>query len=153
MKCVYFNDNIRCYENGDIQRLFRGLYWRNVLSKPTKTGYYDIGVNGKMIFQHRIIAYCFLGLKNIKGIQGGGEVVDHIDGDKLNNDVFNLRIVTHQQNTYNQPNAKGYTYRKKLKKYESKIKSNGRTIYIGLYDTEEDARNAYLKTKEIYHKF
>ena len=60
----------------------------------------------------------------------------------------NLRIVSNQENMFNK-NFKGY--RKYGKKYQSRIGINNNRIYLGTFNTEEEARNAYLEAKEKYH--
>ena len=79
--------------------------------------------------------------------------IDHINGIKDDNRICNLRSVTNQQNCFNRTNAKGYTWNKRHSKWMSKIKVNSKTINLGYYNTEQEARNAYLAAKEIYHKF
>jgi len=44
---------------------------------------------------------------------------------------------------------KGYYWHKQIKKYHSQIKINGKRKSLGLYDTEEEAKEAYLKAKKI----
>jgi len=80
------------------------------------------------------------------------EQIDHINGIKNDNRIFNLRSVTNQQNQWNRTTAKGYSFFKRDNKWQSKIKLNNKTIFLGLFKTEEEARNAYLQAKEIYHK-
>jgi hypothetical protein len=46
-------------------------------------------------------------------------------------------------------NAKGYTKRKN--KWIAQIKLDYKNIYLGSYNTEEEARQAYLLAKEKYH--
>ena len=77
--------------------------------------------------------------------------IDHIDGDRSNNKIHNLRDVTHQQNQWNRTTAKGYTWNKNANKFQSKIRINGKVKSLGYYTTEQEARNAYLKGKQIYH--
>ena len=76
------------------------------------------------------------------------KVVDHIDGDRLNNDVSNLRIVSNRENTssYKNKTSKyvGVSYHKRSKKYQSSIYLNGKSTFIGRFDTEEEAHKAYL---------
>ena len=79
--------------------------------------------------------------------------IDHINMVKTDNRICNLRSVTNQQNCFNRTNAKGYTWNKRHSKWMSKIKVNSKTINLGYYNTEQEARNAYLAAKEIYHKF
>ena len=78
--------------------------------------------------------------------------VDHINGNRLDNRRCNLRIVTHQQNAFNRTSAKGYRWNKKDKKWVAYIGLNKKYIYLGNYNTEEEARQAYLKAKEELHK-
>ena len=38
-------------------------------------------------------------------------------------------------------------------RYEAQIKVNNKSIHLGSFDKEEDARQAYLDAKKIYHKY
>ena len=67
------------------------------------------------------------------------------------NDWLNLRIVTPQQNNLNISNVKGYSLENG--KYRPSISVNYKTIHLGSYDNEEDARQAYLDAKKIHHKY
>ena len=81
-------------------------------------------------------------------------IIDHIEHQKgvpLDNSITNLRIVTKQENQFNR-NAKGYTYLKKSGKYRAFIQLNRKTISLGNFLTEVEARQAYLEAKEIHHK-
>ena len=82
--------------------------------------------------------------------------IDHINGIKNDNCIKNLRSVTHQQNSFNRTkikglNIKGYTWNKTVNKWHSSIQLNRKKIYLGLFNTEEEARKAYLAAKEKYH--
>lgn len=84
-----------------------------------------------------------------------GEVVDcidHINGLKDDNRISNLRSVTNQENHFNETKAKGYYWCKSKNKWRAKITLNGKNIYLGSYKIEDEARAAYLKAKEKYHK-
>ena len=78
------------------------------------------------------------------------EMLDHINQIKDDNRISNLRIVTNQENLFN-TNAKGYCWDKRNNNWLSRITFNGKEIFIGRYNTEEEARNAYLIAKEKYH--
>jgi len=93
---------------------------------------------------HRIIAFAYLGLD----IENPKQVIDHIDRNILNNCVSNLRLVSKQENNFNR-GAKGY--HKFRNKYQAHIQINGKTIHLGLFETESEASNAYLTAKKIYH--
>lgn len=83
----------------------------------------------KSLFLHRYL------LKAKKG-----QIVDHINGNRLDNRLCNLRFVTMKQNNQNRSYQKrnktkvrGLTYRPKIKKYEVNIFSNSCAYYLGLY--------------------
>jgi hypothetical protein len=78
--------------------------------------------------------------------------IDHINGNRSDNKINNLRSVTRNQNMWNRKTAKGYHWNKKAQKYAAQIRINNKAIHLGLYNTEEEASQAYLKAKEIYHK-
>ena len=130
--------------------------------------------NGRKVYKktsmHRII------MKSPEGYQ-----VDHINGNRLDNRKENLRLVTNKENARNKyfqkkgKHIKGY--QKSGDKYLVKIRvdikdfpykknifgesildkravksKKTKQIIIGLFDSEEEARKAYLEAKEIYHK-
>lgn len=77
-------------------------------------------------------------------------VTDHQDRNGLNNQRYNLRVVTNQENLFNKK-AKGYSFNKQKQKFTASIRINGKSIYLGDFLTEKKARKAYLKAKELYH--
>ena len=79
------------------------------------------------------------------------EQVDHINGIRTDNRFVNLRNVSNQKNSFNRKKVKGYYWRKDIMKYRSYIKLNYKQIHIGYFDTEEEARQAYLNAKKEYH--
>ena len=79
------------------------------------------------------------------------DCIDHINGIRDDNRIDNLREVTNQQNSFNRHKAKGYYFNKRDNNFRAQIKLNRKTIYIGAYDNEIDARQAYLDAKKIYH--
>lgn len=77
--------------------------------------------------------------------------IDHKDGNRLNNKIDNLREVTNQQNQQNQTKAKGYCFDKITNKFRSIIGVDGKLIHLGRFNTEQEAHQAYLDAKKIYH--
>ena len=77
--------------------------------------------------------------------------LDHKNRIKTDNRISNLRISnrTHQQ--FNR-GAKGYYFYKRLSKWMSRIQINKKNIFLGYFNTENEARQAYLIAKEKYHK-
>ena len=112
-------------------------------------GYKAISINNKHKALHRVIYYAHNQDWNIHD-SSINNFIDHIDGDKTNNDIRNLRVVTHQQNSFN-TRAKGYSWNKQKKKWMAQINLNQKHIHLGYFVTEEEAHNAYLEAKKIYH--
>ena len=79
--------------------------------------------------------------------------IDHINGVTHDNRIVNLRNVTPNQNQWNRTRAKGYCFYKNSNKWKAQIQLNNKNTHLGYFNTEQEARNAYLAAKEIYHKF
>ena len=133
-------------KSGLIFRYYNNKRWKLIENTSnTVDGYNQIALKNQMIKRHRLMGLTFLNF-NIKNPK---LQIDHIDGNRLNNHINNLRVVNHQQNQFNRTTAKGY-YKDKTK-WHSQIQLNKKVIYLGLYTTEEDARKAYLDAKLVYH--
>lgn len=139
---------LRVYRNGDVYRLLKNGDWRLVANTAnTANGYNNVRCGNKKYYRHRIIAYAYLNLD----INDTKQCIDHINGNKVCNNVDNLRVVSAHENTHNQTKAKGYTWNKSTNKWKAQIKINGKYIYLGEYHTPEEARAAYLAAKLIHH--
>lgn len=115
------------------------------LTYKTNKGYKQFALktnkNIYKLFQHQLIYYV-----------STGEIVeqiDHINGDKSDNRITNLRGVTQNENQQNRKTAKGYY--KRYNKWTSRITFDKKVVYLGHFDTEIEARQAYLDAKKIYH--
>jgi hypothetical protein len=97
------------------------------------------------IYLHRVV------YELAHGTIPAGLHIDHIDGNKSNNLLSNLRLVTHQENHFNRTKAKGYYWFKRDKKWMAYIGLNGKNKHIGYYDTEQEAHQAYLNAKQEMH--
>ncbi len=85
-----------------------------------------------------------------------GRVVDHLDGNTLNNSIDNLRIVSRRENNQNQlchrnghmvgtsmVKNKDKNGNKVYSSWQAQIHVNGKNIYLGAFKTEEDAAERY----------
>jgi hypothetical protein len=77
--------------------------------------------------------------------------LDHINRIKTDNRIFNLRISNRTQQQFNR-GAKGYYEYKRTGKWVSRIQVNKKTICLGTFNTELEAKKAYLDAKKLYHK-
>ena len=106
---------------------------------PCKTvfGYASrLKVNYRM---HRVVTKC-----------PDGYMVDHINGNSLDNRRGNLRIVTNRENQQNQVKHRhgklfGCCYRKRVKKWQALIRIDGSQKSLGCFKTEHEAHQAYMK--------
>jgi len=126
-------------------------YWFEIKGTITKNGYKLIYSKNKKLLYHRVVYFIHNQEWNIDN-SSQHNFIDHIDRDKLNNSIENLRVATNQQNQWNRDD-KGYTFHIGNKKYQAQIQVNGKYKYLGTFEKEDDARNAYLIAKEEYHSF
>jgi len=85
-----------------------------------------------------------------------GQIVDHRDGNHLNNQRSNLRFCTLSQNQHNRKinsnNSTGYKGIYPSKKgYRAQIYLNGKQIYLGTRSTPEEAHHLYIEASTKYH--
>lgn len=120
--------------------------------KVGKRGYMVVRINGQQFYEHRLIYAMVSGYKPFQSI-------DHIDGNKLNNNPSNLRDVNHSVNCQNTiaprkhciSGVRGASLHKRTGKYVARITVNKVKYYIGIFDTPEAANAAYMKAREELH--
>jgi len=117
--------------------------------KSTLSRYMAVSIESSPHLVHRIIFYIYHGYMP--------EYIDHIDQDKRNNKIENLRPCSKSLNGHNQgvskANKTGYkgVFRRSSGRYLAYITKNGKRIYLGHHDTAEEAAHAYnLKAKSLY---
>lgn len=118
-----------------------------------KYGYIVCKINSKSYYVHRLIWMMFFGSLN-------GKDIDHINGNRSDNRLENLRLATRTENNRNLRKAKensktkliGSCFHKKSGKFIAQIQNNGKYEYIGLFETAEDAHNAYINRKREIHE-
>lgn len=95
----------------------------------------------KVIYLHRLIT----------GAADSKLLVDHINGNKLDNRKENLRLVSALDNVLNKPTKKGYTFDKSCNKFKAQIRINGNLKNLGRFTTAEEAEAAYRAAElELY---
>jgi hypothetical protein len=130
--------------------LVEGCSWYSIENKRTvyAAAWGNEKYNRNVMPMHRVLL----------GLKPGGDFVDHIDGNGLNNRKSNLRLATISQNNHNQKlsssstsGLKGASFHKLRKRWRAQIKLNGNKIHIGYYDTAEQAHAAYCKASAQLH--
>ena len=115
-------------------------------------GYHIISVyhlsKVKNIKVHKLIYECFNGLVNLSTKNGGeGLTIDHIDGNKLNNSINNLQLLSTRLNTQKSRNKTsiytGVTFDSKWNSYYTRIVFERKTKHIGTFKNELDAAKAF----------
>lgn len=120
--------------------------------QPDKAGYLMLSlyIDGVVMIKkaHQLVVMAFLGYDPC----GHRLVIDHINGDKSDNRVANLRIVTHSQNVQTCFRNKkegcssrfiGVSWNKPMCKWISFIRVNHKNKNLGYFLTEQEASNAY----------
>ena len=146
--CKIGETNLVCYPNGLIlKQNKRSKKWQICEGYKEKTGYVRMWIGDNQYYKHRVLAHAF-GILDLHSELK----IDHKDRDRSNNNISNFRPATVQENSFN-TNAKGCSWHKQKNKWKAQIQLDGKSIYLGCFVKEEDARNAYLVAKEKYHKY
>ena len=144
-KTIEFNGiDVTCYEDGSVEWLNLRTHQPYRTTGSNTNGYRAAHINNKVITIHRLMAIAFMG--GVKSLLQ----VDHINGDKSDNRLKNLRMVTHRNNQMGYQNRSGGSskYRgvcldKRNSKWMSIIGFNGKQHNLGLYHDESDAARSY----------
>lgn len=117
-------------------------------------GYITIGYNGKNLRGHRLAWLLYTG-------EWPKEFIDHINGNRADNRISNLREATNQENQENQikPHSNnttgflGVSKYNKSGKFIAHIRISEKLKSLGVFNTPEEASEAYLTAKRKYHEF
>lgn len=136
-----------------------GVFTRNVdcnntkagtsAGSPSNKGYMRIMVDNRRYLSHRL-AWLYVHGEFPK------DQLDHINGVKSDNRIANLRLATNKENFQNfkDRNGKLGTYYHKLTgKWGAQIGKDYQRWHLGLFDSQEEAHNAYKKAKQQLHEF
>lgn len=120
-----------------------------------KNGYVIIKIGTKAYKAHRLALLYVTGMFP-------DEDTDHINGNRSDNRIENLRPATRSENIQNLKNARidnissgllGVSFKKSLNKYCSGIRIDGIRKHLGYYETAIEAHDVYLKEKRKLHNF
>jgi hypothetical protein len=121
---------------------------RRIMKQQLVRGYPSVGLtydgNTKMFCVHQLMAITFLNHTP----NGHSIVVDHIDNDKLNNNINNLQLISNRDNTSkDRKNGSskyvGVSWSKRLCKWRADIQIKGKAKTIGYFNDEYEASLAY----------
>jgi hypothetical protein len=137
---------------------FEGELHRFKMTKPVgsinNNGYVQVELNNVTYMYHRIVWEMHNGPIPI------GMHIDHIDRNRLNNKIENLRLATRSQNRANSKLHSNSTtgfkgvHKTPSGKFQARISDGTRKRYIGLFDSAEEAAEAYkFVAKELHGEF
>lgn len=118
--------------------------------KPdSNKGYLRVGIFGKEYLAHRVVWAIETGAWPVA-------TIDHIDGDKANNRIGNLREASTSENNRNRANFgksqyRGVSWRTAQSTWIAAIKTDGQVTFLGTFDSEADAARAYDRAAIVQH--
>lgn len=97
-----------------------------------------------------------LRMHRVLALPGPSEMVDHVNGDSLDNRRANLRVCSNAENQRNRSpylgkssTFKGVSWHEPSGKWKASIKVLGELCYLGVFDTERDAAAAYDAAAQV----
>ena len=141
------------YQDGNLiwkkQLAYRGKIG-SIAGSKRNDGYRQVGIENNDYLIHRLVFMYFHGCMP--------EYIDHIDGNRSNNSIENLRECTNQQNSFNArmsknntSGIKGVSWDKSRQKWQAKCMINSKTIHLGRFDNLEQADLAIRHWRDQNH--
>jgi hypothetical protein len=133
--------------NGNLERIdyrYKNGKWTVVENKNNHNdGYCQVRFNGIIVLYHVIIWILSTGNDIPEGMQ-----IDHINGNRLDSRMENMRLVTSRQNNQNRKIHRegqlvGCCFDKSRGKYRAQINIGEKHVFLGYYKTEQETHEAY----------
>lgn len=140
------------YKNGilysKVDRYKTAIKKGNVVGSISNQGYLRTCINYKSYKLHRLIFMMFYGYMPVE--------IDHVNGNKTDNRIENLREVSHSQNEWNKSKTvrnttgiKNITFENG--KWRVRVGANNKTINVGVFDNLELAELVAQEARSKYH--
>ena len=147
-------DSLFYYKDGN-------LYWKenrgtypckdNVVGAKTKAGYLESKICGKPFKAHRVVFLMHYGYTP--------KCVDHINGNRADNRIENLRDADSLQNKYNQKiyknntsGAKGVYWIEVMNKWKAQINYERKRKHLGYFNSFDEAEEFVDLARKMTHK-
>lgn len=128
------------------------FYWKQDVSRRMSAGdeaggnggqgYYVIGIKGVVYLAHRLAYFMST------GDDPGENLIDHIDGNKLNNRIDNLRLLDNSRNIARAFDPK-CCIRQASGRYQAVYTLDKQKYYLGTYDTEAEASKVGREARKL----
>jgi hypothetical protein len=127
-----------------------GVVEGSIAGTKRSDGYIKITIDRKQYYAHKLAWFYVYDVFP--------DLVDHVDRNRSNNRIENLRLATASQNQQNQllrsnntSGFKGVSYYKRTGKWKTEIQVNGVRKCLGYFDTPEKAFEAYTSLAAMIH--
>lgn len=148
MYAMIFGGRYKITTDAHVYNVLTGKELKQTISR-SKTSFHkmvSIRIDGKrkLYYVHRLLMHAFYNFDI-----SSKNVVDHINGNGLDNSLQNLRVCTQHENLQNHRLSRngrkyGTWYSKDHKKWVTCLQKDGIRKFLGRFDTEEEAHSVYI---------
>lgn len=127
-----------------------GFHIGTSMGRTDTYGYRQLNIQSRSYLAHRAAWLYVYG-------EWPTDEIDHIDGNRSNNAISNLRIVKRQGNNQNIRKSRVTNIVGVLgvsrsgKKFTARINADGSQVHLGTFNTPEEAYESYLQAKRKFH--
>ncbi len=156
-KAIEGYENYEISDHGNLRNIKTQRIRKPYINGLNKSGYYHVDLTKNKtkahLKIHRLVAQAFLENPENK------KCVDHIDRNRLNNHISNLRFATNSENGMNKSKHSnnisgivGVCFCKTKNKWKAKIQQDGKSKHLGFFESKEEAIQARQNAEETYYK-